>query len=477
MALARIGRSRGISRGAPLAHSSFAEGENVSDDTQSLDALEEKLLNPQSDLRHLTADAQFERIMSKVADHPEAVVTPGDLLERLRRSKETGIPLKVKFGIDPTGPDIHIGHAVSLLNIRLFQRMGHRIQLVIGDFTGMIGDPSGRTDARPALTEEEIHQNMSTYEEQAARIIELRSAEIERHYNSEWMNRLDMKQWVRILKEISANALLQREDIRMRLREGIGLSMAELEYALFMGYDSVVLVPDIEVGGVDQYLNMHMCRQMMANAGQKPEIVITYNLLAGTTGARDESGRLLKMSKSYGNYIPVTAPPEDMFGKVMSIPDEVMWVWYRELTEITPQELLMLESAVEKGKVHPKDAKQLLARVVVGTFNYFDRRVIDRANADFDEKFGKRAVLMPESTRIVEVDPQRPLIDVLAEQTGHTKSHIRRLAQQKGVYILVGEEYLPMTLDQLLSPSGESAPCVIRIGKRKYFQLSVPRGC
>ncbi len=440
-------------------------------DIHDLKTLEEKLLSPVADLRHLSAEQQFERIMAKVADHPESVVTPEDLLERLRHSRETGTPLKVKFGIDPTGPEIHIGHAVSLLNIRLFQRMGHSIQLVIGDFTGMIGDPSGRMDARPALTDQEMRQNMSTYEEQASRIIDLRSPDIERHFNSEWMNKLDMKQWVRILKQVSASTLLQREDIRMRLKEGRGLSMAELEYALFMGYDSVVLVSDIEVGGVDQYLNMHMCRQMMVNAGQKPEIIITYNLLAGTTGVRDEAGRLLKMSKSYGNYIPVTAPPEDMFGKVMSIPDEVMWVWYRELTEITPKELEKLQAAVAAGKVHPRDAKQLLARVVVGTFNHFHRHVIDGANADFDEKFGKQAVLVPDSTRVVGVDPNEPLIDILSRETGETKSHMRRLVRQNGIAILRGDQYVPVAMEQLLSPSGTSAPCIIRVGKRNYFDL------
>ena len=443
----------------------------MTDGFPDMHVLEDRLLKPEADLRHLSAGEQYERIMAKVADHPESVVTPDDLLDRLRKSKKTGIPLKVKLGIDPTGPDIHIGHAVTLINLRLFQRMGHKIQLVIGDFTGMIGDPSGRVDARPALTEDEMRENMSTYDEQAARIIDLRAADIERHYNSEWMNKISMRQWAGILKEISASELLQREDIRTRLEKGYGISMAELEYALFMGYDSVVLVPDIEIGGLDQYLNMHMCRKMMSNAGQRPEIIITYNLLAGTTGARDEEGRLLKMSKSYGNYIPVTAPPEDMFGKVMSIPDEVMWVWYRELTESTPEEQQSLKEAVEAGKIHPKDAKTLLARVVVGTFNHYDRDVAEKANADFNEKFGKKAVLVPESAVVVEADPEEALIEVLSRETGETKSQLRRLVLQKGIQILKGEEYVPVTTEQLLAAVGELAPCVIKIGRRRYFTL------
>jgi tyrosyl-tRNA synthetase len=437
----------------------------------NLNVLEQRLLNPEVDLRSLAPEEQYARIIAKVADHSEAVVTADDLLDRLRNSKKTGVPLKVKFGIDPTGPEIHVGHAVSLLNIRLFQRMGHTIQLVIGDFTGMIGDPSGRTDARPALTEEQIQENMATYEEQASRIIDLRAAEIERHFNSEWMSQLDMRRWVGILREISASSLLQREDIRTRLKEGHGLSMAELEYALFMGYDSVVLVPDIEVGGVDQYLNMHMCRQMMANAGQKPEIIITYNLLAGTSGVRDEAGRLMKMSKSYGNYIAVTASPEEMFGKVMSVPDEVMWVWFRELTEITPEDLEWLKADVESGRVHPKEAKELLARVVVGTFNDYDRGVIEKANGDFNEKFGKEAVLVPESTEILEIASGEIILDVLARETGESKSQIRRLSQQNGISVLKGEEYVPLSLEEVLSPAKELGSCIVRVGKRRYYDL------
>src|SRR5262249_61329698 len=213
-------------------------GERMKQDI--IERLNERLLQPQEDLRHLTAEQQFQLIMSKVSDLTEPVITSADLKERLRHSLLTGAPLKVKFGIDPTGPDIHIGHAVSLINLRLFQRMGHKIILLIGDFTGMIGDPSGRVDARPALTAEQVRENMATYEEQASRIINLKDPSIERRYNTEWMDRLTMRRWVNIIKEISANSLLQREDFRLRLAAGHGLSMGELEYALFMGYDSVV---------------------------------------------------------------------------------------------------------------------------------------------------------------------------------------------------------------------------------------------
>jgi tyrosyl-tRNA synthetase len=445
-----------------------------------LKVLEDKLLRFDPDLRHLSAEEQLGRIMSKVADIADSVVNPDDLLERLRKSKETGKPLTIKFGIDPTGPDIHIGHAVPLINLRLFQRMGHKILLLIGDFTGMIGDPSGRMDDRPALTEDEMQSNMVTYEDQAARIIDLRDPTIERHYNSEWMHKITLREWVSIIKKISASALLQREDFRERLAAGHGLSLAEMEYALYMGYDSVVLEPDLEIGGVDQYLNMHMCRTMMANAGQKPEIIVTYNLLAGTTGEKDEQDRYIKMSKSRGNYIAVTAKPADMYGKVMSVPDDVMWIWYRELTEITSDDLKIFRALSEGGQIHPKEAKQLLARVIVGTFNNFDHQIIKSAEEDFNEKFGKKAVLVPDSTKVISQKDiysfqTTTVLSALAGITQNSKSEIRRLAKQKGIRILQkGEtEYVPMTTKDLDIPLFDIDGAVVKVGKRRYFKFDL----
>jgi len=439
--------------------------------------LEDRLSRPESDLSHLTAEEQHRLILAKVASIPGAVISPDDLLDRLRTAKKTGCPLRVKFGIDPTGPDIHIGHAVSLINLRLMQRMGHQVVIVIGDFTGMIGDPSGRSDSREALTIEDVHRNMASYEQQAARIINLRDTAVETHYNSTWMNRLTMAEWIDLIKKISATALLQREDFRNRLAAGRGLTMAELEYALFMAYDSVVLKPDIEIGGIDQYLNMHMCRQMMANEKLQPEVVITYNLLAGTTGERDDQGRLIKMSKSRGNYIPVETPPADMYGRVMAIPDEVMWIWFRELTEITAEELDALKEKVEDGTIHPKSAKQLLARLVVGTFNRFDATIMREAEEVFESKFGKAADLVPRDVETLRVSPEELMLDVLSRVTSKSKSDIRRLVQQNGVQLLSALQYVPLDVSDL-SRAAECYPdCVLRIGKRQYFRLVVEKAC
>ena len=437
-----------------------------------LSKLESKLQNPVIDLSTLTAEEQCERILNRVASIPNAVITPADLLERLKLSKKNNKPLSIKFGIDPTGPEIHIGHAVSLINLRLFQRMGHKIQLVIGDFTGMIGDPSGRSDDRPPLTEEQVQKNMETYTHQAARIIDLKASSVETFYNSKWMKTLSVADWVKIIRYIPVSSLLQREDFAKRISSGHGLSIAEMEYALFMAYDSVVLQPDLEMGGMDQYLNLHMCRQLMEVCKQKPEIVITYNLLPGTSGERSEDGRFSKMSKSRGNYIPVTATPEDMYGKTMSIPDEVMWIWYRELTEILPEDLLVLKDSVTSGKIHPKSAKQLLARTVVGIFNFFDQTIIKRAELDFNEKFGKQASLNPTGSVPVMVSEGQILVDVLAQAAEMSKGEIRRLVKQRGIRFFHGETSEELSDTHLQNVASMFDGYHVRIGKKIFLKLT-----
>jgi tyrosyl-tRNA synthetase len=435
-----------------------------------LSRLEEHLLHPLGDLRHLSAEEQFDIIQPRVA--PGGLITSRELLERLKSSKASGQPLRVKFGIDPTGPDIHIGHAVSLINLRLFRRMGHQIVLVIGDFTAQIGDPSGRSDERPALTLGDVRDNMATYEAQAARVVDLADPSIERHYNSEWMSRLTMQQWADLLRKISASSLLQRDDFRQRLASGQGLSMAELEYALYMAYDSVILNPDIELGGTDQFLNFHMCRQMMKENGQVPEVIIAFDLIPGTTGERDSNLRFEKMSKSRGNYIAVTAEPADMYGKVMSIPDEVMWIWYRSLTEAPAQSIHNLETATRSGHIHPKDAKQLLARVVVATFNRYSATAIEKAERDFNSKFGAAADLVPEGAVPFQANPDLSILNLLSSISGRSKGEVRRLCEQRGIWLLGdgGTEYINFDVSCLGRPGSDLRGAVVRIGKRHYYR-------
>lgn len=443
-----------------------------------LGELEYKLINPNNNLSQLSAREQYEIIANKVAKHPEAITPPpaldnNELLNRLEKSKQSKIPLKVKFGIDPTGSEIHIGHAISLLMLRRFQRMGHSLNFIVGDFTAKIGDPSGRLASRPVLTDEQIKENMSTYLDQASRIIDL-NENVNVSYNSEWHNPITMQEWLPMLQKISASQIFQRKDFQQRISKGGSVSMAEMMYALFMGYDSVVLKPDVEIGGIDQFLNLHWCRELMSLNNQNSEVFITVDLLAGSTGEKDEDGRFMKMSKSQGNYIPVLENPNEMYGKVMSIPDDLMWIWYRELTEISELNLEELRNKVIMGEIHPRVAKQLLSRVIVGTFNYFDHKVIEESEQNFENKFGKAKSLVPNDIKIVLADPDSRLLDILSNATGRSKQELKKMVLESstGIKILEGSNYSNVSRDHLnnlrVKPSQE---LVIKIGKKSFFRI------
>jgi len=436
-----------------------------------LASLEARLLAPLPDLSQLSAEEQLAYIEEKAAQG-ESIVTKAQLLGRLKDAKKTGRPLRFKLGIDPTAHEIHLGHAISLINLRRIHRMGHAIDLIFGDFTAMVGDPGGRMDERPALTAEDVKRNVETYERQAGRVLDLKAVRVKIHYNSAWLGPLSLSDWLKLTKGIGVSQLLQREDFRKRLDAGAPLSLAEAEYALLMGYDSVKLDSDVEVGGMDQFLNFHFCRDMMAAAGQVPESFVCFDLLPGTTGERDEEGRLRKMSKSRGNFVAVEAAPEEKYGKVMSVPDEVMWVWYRGLTEIRTGELAELKAEVESGRLHPKEAKRLLARTVVATFHGYDRAVVAGAQAAFDQKFGASKVLVPEDTKTLPFDPASKLLDVLREASGRSGAQLRGAVEQGGVSSLKGGAYQPVLPEHLALLSGAFFAAhgnVIKIGKKGYY--------
>lgn len=454
----------------------------MKDDNGFIDGLMHKLVNPETDLAGLTAEQQFELIAAKAAAHVEAIIPKpydggSELLDLLKTSKETGKPLHVKFGIDPTGPNVHFGHAISLLMLRRFQWMGHHIDLVVGDFTAKIGDPSGRTSEREVLTDSTIKKNMSTYIEQASRILSFEESEgVKVWFNSEWLSGMIMDKWILMLQRISGSQLLAREDFTKRLESGGMVSVAEMLYPLFMAYDSVVIKPDIELGGVDQLLNLHWCRELMKLHRQPSEVFILVDLLPGTSGERDEEGQLTKMSKSKRNYVMVTEEPGEIYGKVMSIPDEVMWIWYRELTEISPQDLARFKGLVMEGKFHPMEAKRLLARAVVGTFNHFDWDIIDSAEKAFNQKFGKQKVLVPENIeeRVVAIGDK--VVDMLSQVTGESKSNIRKMTTHggpSGIKILEAGGYRDINTEELLTMKiAEGESLIVKIGKRRYFRLT-----
>lgn len=434
-------------------------------------ALEKYLLDPPHDLRQLSAEEQFNLIKEKAAPG-HSIVTESGLLELLKESKKSGRPLKVKLGIDPTSPSIHLGHGIPLINLRRWLRMGHEIHLIVGDFTAMVGDPGGRMDGRPPLSADEVRENMATYAGQASRILDLQAYGVHLHYNAAWLGKLSLGKWLAITKGISVNALLQREDFRKRLEGGHALSLAEFEYALLMGYDSVELKPDVEIGGIDQFLNFHFCRNMMEHAGQRPECFVVNELLPGTSGEHDSEGRLAKMSKSRGNFIAVEAPPNEMYGKVMSVPDEVMWIWYRELTEIAARDLEALKAQVESGALHPKEAKQLLARVVVATFHSQEPGAVEAAEKDFNSKFGKSAQKVPENVEVLSHGPGQTLGEALKQATGESMSQLSRLSKQKGLAILSGEDYSAMDEAALRLPAATYTQQYLKVGKLRYFKVA-----
>ena len=250
-----------------------------------------------------------------------------------------------------------------------------------------------------------------------------------------------------------------------------------MEYALFMGYDSVVLKPDLELGGIDQYLNLNFCRDLMTTSGQIPEVFITYDLLPGTTGEKDDEGRYVKMSKSKQNYIPLMAKPEDMYGKVMSMPDDVMWIWYKALIEITPAELDMLKKSVEAGSIHPKEAKQLLARSIVAIFNHFDKELVKEAENHFNARFGKNAQAIPTDIKEVVCEDQNiRLVDVLKSETGRSASDLRSLAKQGGLKRLNEDgTSSPASIDDLMSPAIHFVRHNFKVGKREFLRITNER--
>lgn len=294
----------------------------------------------------------------------------------LRKKLESGRTLRIKLGVDPTAPDLHLGHAVPLRKLRQFQDLGHQVVLIIGDFTALIGDPSGRSTTRPALTREQIDANATTYIEQAYKILDPDRTEMVR--NSEWLGALDFEGVLRLASQFTVARIMERDDFQKRFREGIGISLHELLYPMAQAYDSVAIRADVELGGTDQLFNLLAGRELMEKSDMEPQVCLTLPLLEGTDGVQ-------KMSKSYGNYIGLTDAPDDMFGKVMSIPDELMVKYYRLCTGLAVDEVDAIESGLAEGSLHPNQVKRRLAREIVAL--YHGEPAANEAEAAFDRVF------------------------------------------------------------------------------------------
>jgi len=312
----------------------------------------------------------------------------------------------VKAGFDPTAPDLHLGHTVLMRKLKHFQDMGHTVIFLIGDFTGLIGDPSGRSTTRPPLTREQIDQNAETYKTQVFKILDPDKTEL--RFNSEWLDKLGYEGFIRLAAKFTVSQMLEREDFHKRFMEEKPIAMHELLYPIAQGYDSVALEADVELGGTDQKFNLLMGRELQRHYGQPPQIVLTTPLLEGTDGVQ-------KMSKSYGNYIGITEAPQEMFGKVMSISDELMWRYYELVTDISMEEIERMKRDVATGAAHPMKLKQELGKHVVADFH--TPAAAEQAAQDWSRMFQKDEA--PEDLALVTV----PLSEIAAPNAAITDGH------------------------------------------------------
>ncbi len=336
------------------------------------------------------------------------IIRESDLRERLEKSRASGKPMRVKAGFDPTAPDLHLGHTVLMRKLKHFQDMGHTVIFLIGDFTGLIGDPSGRSVTRPPLSREQIDQNAETYKAQVFRILDREKTEV--RFNSEWLDKLGYEGFIRLAAKFTVSQMLEREDFHKRFMEEKPIAMHELLYPIAQGYDSVALEADVELGGTDQKFNLLMGRELQRHYGQLPQIVLTTPLLEGTDGVQ-------KMSKSYGNYIGITEPPQEMFGKVMSISDDLMWRYYELVTDVSMADIEQMKRDVAGGAAHPMKLKQELGKRIVADFH--SREAVEQAAQDWSRMFQKDEV--PEDLPLITV----PFVEVAAPHASTTHDDVQ----------------------------------------------------
>lgn len=384
----------------------------------------------------------------------------GGLEAKLARHAETGAPLRVKVGFDPSAPDLHLGHTVVIRKMKHFQDLGHEVWFVIGDFTGMIGDPTGRSKTRPQLTPEQIQANARTYREQVFRILDPDRTRVA--FNSSWLGRLGAEGLIRLASRYTVARMLERDDFSNRFRRGQPISIHEFLYPLAQAYDSVAMKADFELGGTDQLFNLLVGRQIMREYGLEPQTVLTMPLLTGLDGVE-------KMSKSLGNAVGVTDPPAEMFGKLMSISDELMFRYFELLTDLTPAGIADLRKRVASGETHPKAAKQDLATRIVADFH--SRPAADAARERFEAVFARGGV--PEDAPVRPMDGPAEVIGLLTTAGfAPSRSAARRLLDQGGVS-LDGNR---LARGARLAPPAAGQEFILRVGKRRFLRLRPASG-
>jgi len=397
---------------------------------------------------------QLEYLKKGVVD----LVREEELKQKLVRSYESGQPLKVKVGFDPSAPDIHLGHTVLMRKMKHFEDMGHSVIFLIGDFTGMIGDPSGRSKTRPQLTREEILANAETYKKQAFKILDPEKTIVD--FNSRWLGSLGSEGLIRLAGKYTVARMLERDDFSKRFASGHPISIHEFLYPLAQAYDSAFLKVDVEMGGTDQLFNLLVGRDIMKEYGTEPQIVMTTPLLEGTDGFE-------KMSKSLGNYIGVTDPPKEIYGKIMSITDDLMWRYYELLTDLSKEEIDRKKKDVSGKKLHPKKAKSELAKMIIEQF--YTREDAGDAEREFEKIFvGKESPQEIEELK-KKCTAEKVWLPKLMVEAGLSKStsDALRLVRQGGVY-LDGDRITEETAELKASKPTEY---LLKVGKRHFLKI------
>jgi tyrosyl-tRNA synthetase len=404
----------------------------------------------------MTIDEQLTYLRKGTVD----IIPEAELRGKLEKSARTGKPLRVKLGADPTAPDIHLGHTVVIRKLRAFQELGHTVIFLIGDFTGLIGDPSGKSATRPQLTRAEIAANAETYKAQIFKLLDPEKTEI--RFNSEWMDKLGSDGFIRLASHVTVKQILERDDFAKRIAAERPVALHELLYPLTQAYDSVALEADVELGGTDQKFNLLLGRNLQREYGQEAQIAVITPLLQGTDGVQ-------KMSKSLGNYIGINEPPQEIFGKVMSISDELMWSYYELLTDVRPDQIAVLRAEALAGERNPRDLKVDLAKSIITDFH--SAEAAQQAETEFNRVHrGKEA---PEDIEERTVRSGNWNLPQLLVEVGlaASKAEARRLIEQGGVYL--DEERCTVVNHILVLQAGKPGSEIknLKVGKRRFIRV------
>jgi len=386
------------------------------------------------------------------------IIPEDELIKKLERSIKTGNPLRVKQGFDPTAPDIHLGHTVGLRKLKQFQELGHQIILIIGDYTGMVGDPSGRSETRPQLSFEEVRKNAETYQKQFFKVIDKKKTEV--RFNGEWFSKMNFQETIHLASKFTLARMLERDDFSNRFSQQIPISLHELFYPLMQAYDSVAINADLEIGATEQKFNLLAGRQIQQEYGQEPQIILTMPVLPGTDGVQ-------RMSKSTGNYIGIDEPPNEIFGKIMSIPDNLIYPYFELLTDVPLDELSKIKKELKTKETNPMVWKKRLGKEIVSM--YHSKKEAEKAQEEFEKVFSKKELPEEIEEKTFEYNEKEIWIPYACTASGIATgtSEIIRLIKQGGLYI--DTERID-DVNKKIPVDNKSR--LFKLGKRRFYRIT-----